>query len=494
MTSVLILLPLLAAVGVLLAPAKTRFDRIGVGVAAAIVAIVAAMALAFEPGGGVQFQDRAAWIPAIGVGYSVGLDGLSLPLVAMTALVFLAAFLFDLGLEKTGRRYVALMLFLEGACIGVFVALDLILFFVFWDLSLVGMYFLIAYWGHERSREAALKFFLYTFLGSLALLLGIIGLALGADPIGFDMIALAEERPRAGEPLMGALVFLALFVGFAIKTPIVPLHTWLPPAHVEAPASGSAILAGVMLKMGTYGFVRIAMAIMPEQWRDFALAIVVLGVASALYGALVALAQTSFKRLVAFTSINHMGYVMIGLGAVGLAAADGEGAAANFAASGAITQMVAHGLVTGLLFLMTGVLHRRAGTYEFDRLGGLSATAPVFAAVTACAAFASLGLPGLVQFVAEFQIFVGSFAAVPLAVVLALVAVLITAGLFLWSLQRLFLGPLAPQGRTMSDLSPGERAAAIVLLVPIVGLGLFPAPLLAVIEPAASRLVALFAG
>ncbi len=492
MTSLVLFLPMVAALAVLLLPAGTRFDRIGLGVAALQVLLVAGVWAAFEPGGGVQFQERAVWIPAIGVGYHVGLDGLSLPLVAMTAVLFLACFAFDLGGPETGRRYVALMLFLETACIGVFVALDLILFFVFWDLSLVGMYFMIALWGHEGSRAAALKFFLYTFLGSLALLLGIIGLALHAEPRTFDMLALAEQAPLAGEARTGALVFLALFLGFAIKTPVVPFHTWLPPAHVEAPAAGSAILAGVMLKMGTYGFVRIAMGILPDQWRSAAIAVIVLGVVSALYGAVVALAQTSFKRLVAYTSINHMGYVMIGLGAAALAAGRRPDAA-ELAASGAIAQMVAHGLVTGLLFLMTGVLYRRAGTYDFDRFGGLAAVTPRFAAVTALAAFASLGLPGLVQFIAEFQIFVGSFEAAPLAVVLALLAVFVTAALMIWSLQRLFLGPVAPEWQGMPELSRPEFAAGCILGGLIVIFGVFPRPLLDVIEPAAQSLVALLA-
>lgn len=493
MTSILIFLPILAGLALLALPASRRqwAPWLGTGVATLQVILVAAVWLAFEPGNGMQFRHDLEWIPAIGIGYRVGLDGLSLPLVAMTALLFLACFVFELTQRPPSREYIALLLVLEGVCIGVFAALDLILFFVFWDLSLVGMYFIIALWGHEPREAAALKFFLYTFLGSLALLLGIIGLYLYSEPRSFDMLLLAEQMPLADEARAGALILLALCVGFAIKTPLVPLHTWLPPAHVQAPAVGSAILAGVMLKMGTYGFVRIAMSILPEHWRSYAMVAVVLGVISAVYGALVALAQPSFKRLVAYTSINHMGYVLIGLGAVGMLSAGPEARA--LATSGAITQMVAHGLVTGLLFLLTGVLYRRAGSYEFSRFGGLAGVTPLFAGATAIAAFASLGLPGLAQFIAEFQIFIGSFGAVPVAVVLALLAVLITSGVFLWTLQRLFLGPLKPEWANMPDLSRSEQVTVLLLLAPIIVIGLFPRWLLAVIEPTAQTLVELVA-
>ena len=492
MTTIALFLPLAGALAVVSMPAdRHRLIRgTAIAVSAAVVALVGAMWAGFSPGGGVQFNQEAEWIPALGVGYRVGVDGLSLPLIAMTAVLFLAAMIFPAPSQDRVKEYFALFLVLETTSLGVFAALDLILFFVFWDLSIVAMYFVIAFYGHADRERSALKFFLYTFLGSLALLLGIIGLYLGSDPRTFDMLALAEQSPLAGQARAGGFVLLALSVGFAIKTPLVPVHTWLPPAHVDAPAAGSAILAGVMLKMGTYGFVRIAMSILPEHWRRYAMVAVVVGVVSALYGALVALAQPSFKRLVAYTSVNHMGYVLLGLGAVGVA----SGAATDtqvLAVSGAVTQMVAHGLVTGLLFLLTGVLWARAGTYDFDRFGGLAAPAPAFAAVTGLAAFASLGLPGLVQFIGEFQIFVGSLAAVPVAAALALLGVLLTAALFLWTLQRLFLGPVSDEWATMPDLRPAEWAAVLPLAVLVVLLGVLPRGLLDVIEPAARNVVTL---
>ena len=264
--------------------------------------------------------------------------------------------------------------------------------------------------------RSAMKFFLYTFLGSLALLVGFIGLYIAADPHTFDMVELAEQTPLAESSLAGGAVLAAILVGLAVKTPTVPFHTWLPPAHTDAPAIGSAVLAGVLLKMGTYGFVRIAMPMLPEAWRAWAWVVVVVGIVSVVYGALVALAQTDFKRMVAYTSVNHMGYIVIAVGAAGLVADDTAQARA-VAVTGAVTQMVSHGLITGALFLLAGVMQDRVGTYDMDSYGGLAGPAPRFAAFFAVGAFASLGLPGLSGFIAEFQIFTGSIAAAPVTAV-----------------------------------------------------------------------------
>jgi NADH-quinone oxidoreductase subunit M len=393
---------------------------------------------------------------------------------------------------------VVLFLGLQTVSLGLFVALDLILFFLFFDLSIVFMYFLIAGWGHgERARAAALKFFLYTFLGSLALLLGFILLYLAAQPHTFDIVDLVAADPLAGGGVYAALTLLAIGVGLAVKTPTVPFHTWLPPAHTEAPATGSAILAGVLLKMGTYGFVRIAMPILPDTWRQFAIVAVVVGVVSVLYGALVALAQTDVKRMIAYTSVNHMGYVILGVGAAGILAGTDE-QARQLAATGAVTQMVAHGLITGALFLLTGVLYDRGRTYDMTAYSGLAARTPVFAGVFAVAAFASLGLPGFAGFIGEFQIFTGSLSAAPVPTALAVTGILITAGLFLLAVQRLFLGPLripdAPGSpRPFVDLHRSEIAAIVPLLALATVIGVLPRFLLDVIEPAARALVELVA-
>jgi NADH-quinone oxidoreductase subunit M len=451
---------------------------------AAELALIVAVWIGYD-GNGYGYEVNRRWIPNVSSGYHIGVDGLSLPLVALTAVLFLACAIYSLRHTERVRSFAALFLFLETVCLGVFVALDLILFFVFFDLSIVGMYFVIAGWGHRNAARAALQFFLYTFLGSLALLLGFIGLYLAAEPNTFDMVRLAEQNPLAGKGTLATLVLLAIVVGLAIKTPTVPFHTWLPPAHTEAPAAGSAILAGVLLKLGTYGFVRIAMPMLPDTWRDWAPVIIIVGVVSVLYGALVALAQQDFKRMIAYTSVNHMGYIILAVGAAGLLSTSDQ-QAHDLAVTGAVTQMVSHGLITGALFLLAGVLYERGRSYDLGAYGGLAASTPRFAGLTAVAAFASLGLPGFSGFIAEFQIFTGSLPGAPVATALAFLGILLTAALFLRAYQRLFLGPPATTG--VADLTTAETISIAPLMVLAVVLGLFPRFLLDLVEPAARTL------
>ena len=495
MLSLIVFLPAVAAAGLVLVPGSAPrrvFVGAWIAVCALDLALVIAAWLTRGPAGGYAFEQQLPWIPSAGISYHVGVDGLSLPLVALTAVLFLACAVYSLRETRRVKAYVTLFLGLQTVCLGLFVALDLILFFLFFDLSIVAMYFLIAGWGHEKARAAALKFFLYTFLGSLALLLGFIGLYLAAEPNTFDIVALTVQNPLAGGGAYAGLVLLAVGIGLAVKTPTVPFHTWLPPAHTEAPAAGSAILAGVLLKMGTYGFVRIAMPLLPTSWRQYAVVIVVVGVVSVLYGALVALAQTDLKRMIAYTSVNHMGYVVLGVGAAGIVAGTGE-QARQLATTGAVTQMVAHGLITGALFLLAGVLYERGRTYDIGAYSGLAVRTPVFAATFAVAAFASLGLPGFAGFIAEFQIFTGSLAAAPVATAIAVTGIVVTAALFLLALQRVFLGglrfPDAPgTPRELSDLRPSEVASIIPLLALATVVGLLPRFLLDVIEPASRAL------
>ncbi|NKY99077.1 complex I subunit 4 family protein [Nocardiopsis alborubida] len=501
MLSVVVFLPLLAGL-VLLALPRPRDGVVAwTWVAAAALDLLLVLGLwAYYPTaapssgiGDFAYEERVLWIPSVGASYHLGVDGLSLPLLAMTAVLFLACAVHSLRQRRRARAHAVLFLFLQTVSMGLFSALDLLLFFVFFDLSIVGMYFVIAGWGHGRPTRSALQFFLYTFLGSLALLLGFIGLYVAADPHTFDMVELTAGTPLEGRELAGGLVLLAIGVGLAVKTPTVPFHTWLPPAHTDAPAVGSAILAGVLLKMGTYGFVRIAMPILPGAWAEYAMVTVVVGVVSVLYGSLVALAQTDFKRMVAYTSVNHMGYILLGLGAAGLAAG-GRTDAASLAITGAVTQMVSHGLLTGALFLLAGALHDRGGTYDMGSYGGLAARAPRFAALAAVAFFGSLGLPGLSGFIAEFQIFAGSLGPVPVPTALALLGILVTAALFLRALQRLFLGGPGPRTARVGDLSARETAAIAPLLALSLLIGLMPHFLLDRIEPAARALAALVGG
>ncbi len=495
MLTAAIFVPLIAAAILALLPRDRglgahprRLAIVATIVAAVPLAILAAAWLGFRGTGGFEQVEAAPWIPTLGIAYRVGIDGLSLPLAAMTALLFVVAIAYPVDLRGRPLAYFALLLFLEGVSIGLFLALDLFLFFVFWDVSLVAMYFLIGAWGHGDAQRSALKFFLYTFAGSLPLLLAILGLYLTTSPRTFDMAEIIRQQPLAGAGTYAVLVFWGFFVGFAIKTPIVPLHTWLPPAHVDAPGPASAILAGVLLKMGTYGFVRILMSMLPEVWAQFSLLIGVMAVISILYGALVALAQTNLKRLVAYTSVNHMGYVMLGLAAAG-AAVTGQEAARAIALTGATVEMVAHGLITGALFLISGSILTRGGTYEIDAYGGLLTRARLLTALTGLMAFASLGLPGLAGFVAEVQIFAGTLAVYPWLAALALVGIVLTAGIFLRMLGRLFLGSLPERWTEFPDLHRREVAGLGLLGAVVVLIGVAPAWLLGVVDSFAGPFV-----
>ncbi len=496
MLSVVVFLPL--AVGLVLLAVPRLPDPairwIWVAVSAVDLALVVALWIGYHPASGIGYLTNQAWIPTVSSGYHIGVDGLSLPLLAMTAVLFLACAIYSLRHQQRVRAYAVLFLLLNTASLGLFVSLDLILFFVFFDVSIVAMYFIIAGWGHGNARRSALMFFLYTFLGSLVLLLGFIGLYLAAEPHTFDIVELIRQAPLDGKGPLAGLVLLALVVGLAIKTPTVPFHTWLPPAHSDAPAAGSAILAGVLLKMGTFGFVRIVMPTMPDTWRQYALVIVIVGVVSVIYGALVALAQTDLKRMIAYTSVNHMGYVILAVGAAGLVAGTGE-QARTLAVTGAVMQMVSHGLITGALFLLTGVLYARGGTYDMAAYGGLAGPAPRFALLFAAAAFASLGLPGFSGFIAEFQIFTGSLDSAPVPTAIAVLGIILTAALFLLALQRVFLGSTrSPDGRGfLGDVTVVETSAIAPLLVLTVVIGIFPRFLLDVIEPAARAVADLVA-
>jgi len=491
MLSVIVFLPLAVSLALVAAPRLPDVISRWIWVAATLVdlALVVGLWLRYDaPGAGrLAYEEQVPWIPGVNSSYHVGVDGLSLPLLALTAVIFAACAVYALGELRRPRVQAALFLFLQTTCLGLFVAQDLIVFFVFFDLSIVGMYFVIAGWGHGDAARSALKFFLYTFLGSLALLLGFIGLYVAADPHTFDIVELAESSPLDGSPVGGALVLGAILLGLAVKTPTVPFHTWLPPAHTDAPAIGSAVLAAVLLKMGTYGFVRIAMPLLPDAWRDWAWVVIVVGVVSVLYGALVALAQSDVKRMIAYTSVNHMGYVVMAVGVAGVVAGSDEEARA-VAVTGAVTQMVSHGLITGALFLLAGVLYDRAGSYDLDGYGGLAAPAPRFATFFALGAFASLGLPGFTGFIAEFQVFTGSIA-VASGTAVALLGILITAALMLNALQRLSAGPTRNRSVGFADLRRAELWSVGALLALSVVFGVLPRPLLAVIEPAARVLV-----
>ncbi len=493
MLSLIVFLPLVAALLLVALPVLGDVVSRWVWVAVAAVELILMLFVWQEhettSAGALAFEEQVPWIPGVNSSYHIGVDGLSLPLLAMTAVIFLACAVHSLQETDRPRLKAALFLFLQSVSMGVFVSADLILFFLFFDLSIVGMYFIIAGWGHGDAARSAMKFFLYTFLGSLSLLVGFIGLYIASDPHTFDMVELTSQVPLAGSSLVGGAVLAAILLGLAVKTPTVPFHTWLPPAHTDAPSGGSAVLAGVLLKMGTYGFLRIAMPMLPDAWRAWAWVIIVVGIISVVYGALVALAQTNLKRMIAYTSVNHMGYIIIAVGAAGLVADDST-EARSIAVTGAVTQMVSHGLITAALFLLAGVLHDRRGTYHMDRFGGLASPAPRFAALFAVGAFASLGLPGFSGFIAEFQIFTGSIAAAPITAV-ALVGILVTAALFLRAFQKIFTGETREESLHFTDLRAPELLSVGPLLLLSVAIGILPRFLLEVIEPAAAMVIEL---
>lgn len=491
MLTAALVVPLLGAVGVLfLKRASAGTQRwVATGIATVPLLLLLVAWARFEHTGGFELVESAPWIPSLGVAYKLGVDGISLPLAAMSALVFAVSTAYPVDLRGRGHEYFAWMLFLECVSLGVFLALDLFLFYVFFDLSLVGMYFLIGVWGHGNARRAALKFFIYTLAGSLVMLLAILALYLATDPFTFDIPTLIAEQPLAGAGVAGALVFWGFAFGLGVKTPLVPVHTWLPPAHVDAPAPASAILAGVLLKLGTYGFVRILLQMFEEQFATFAFPLAVVAVVSIVYGALVALGQPNLKRRIAYTSINHMGYSILGIAAAGAAMAAGNERATVLGLAGAVVEMVAHGLITAALFLISGSVWQRGSSYELADYGGLAARAPLLTGATVLAAFASLGLPGLAGFVAEFQIFVGAFAVFPWLAAIGLLGILLTAALFLQLLQQLFLGPLPERWRSWPDLDRVETGALTVLLALVVAIGVYPRWLLAPVEAVARAMV-----
>ena len=495
MLSLIIFLPLVGGI-IILFTSKTNETLLkGIALGASLASFVLSlfMTALFKIGGGFQFLELGNWIPSLGIHYHLGVDGLSLPLIVLTALLSLLSVAYSWRIELRLKEYLFLFLLLETGMLGVFAALDFFLFYIFWEITLVPMYFLIGIWGGPRKEYAAIKFFLYTLVGSLAMLLAILVMYFNAQPHTFNMLTLIEQQPLAAKPVLAALAFWGFFLSFAIKVPMWPFHTWLPDAHVEAPTAGSVILAGVLLKMGTYGFVRVSLPMLPEAFRIYAPAVAVLALLGIVYGALVAMAQTDLKKLVAYSSVNHMGYVMLGVASAAAAAGIPEKAvAAATALNGAVFEMVAHGIITGALFLIVGVLYDfRAHTRGVDEFGGLGARLPMYTGITMVAMLASLGLPGLMGFVAEFFIFVGSFGIFPYLTVVAVTGVIFTAAMFLWTIQRIFLGPFNERWAGLPDMDTREKISLVPLAVLMVIFGLYPRPLLDVINAAMTTLVAM---
>ena len=437
----------------------------------------------YDPQGDAwQFVERAAWIPSIGASYTLGVDGYSVLLVLMTTLMGLIAMLSSWqAIGERVKEYYVCLLVLQTGLLGAFVALDSLLFFLFWEVMLVPMYFLIGIWGGGRRLYSAIKFFLYTLAGSVVMLLGILALYFhGHEATGvytFDIPALQQLAvPIARQKW----IFLALFLGFAIKVPMFPFHTWLPDAHTDAPTAGSVILAAVMLKMGTYGFVRFSLPMLPEASRAFVPVMAALAVIGILYGALVALAQSDWKRLVAYSSVSHMGMVMLGMFAltpVGL--------------TGSLIQQVNHGISTGALFLLVGIVYERRHTREIADYAGLAKVMPVFAAFFLVMTMSSIGLPALNGFIGEILILQGLFVVSRAWAAVGAAGIVLGAVYMLWLYQRTMFGRIdTAANAAMPDLTRREMATLVPLLILAVWIGLYPKPFLSRLEPTVTRVMA----
>jgi NADH-quinone oxidoreductase subunit M len=478
----IVLVPVIGAAVVALIP-RSREDVIkAVGLTAAVFVGVAAISLAFafdSYSAEYQFVSEASWIEEFGVSWLLGVDGISLFLVVLTGILFPIA-LVGTDPHRDVKGYTAWMLLLEAGCLGSFLALDLFVFFLFFELTLLPMYFIIGGWGYEKRVYASLKFFLFTLFGSAFMLVGMVALvflsAKGSDPLTFDIRVLADRGALAEDT--ARWVFLAFTIAFAVKVPLFPLHTWLPDAHTQAPTAGSVILAGVLLKLGTYGLVRFGLTLFPKAAVDLAPLLLTLAVIGIIYGAVCATMQTDLKRLVAYSSVAHLGFIVLGTFAL-----------TTQGLSGGVLQMVNHGLSTGALFLLVGMIYERRHTREISELHGLQRSMPVMAVVFTVVMFSSIGLPGLNGFVGEFLILIGSFVTRRWWAVVATAGVILAALYLLWAYQRVFHGTPEGENATLPDMTPRERAVMAPLLVLIVFLGVYPQPVLDRINPSVERLV-----
>ncbi|MDF1613203.1 complex I subunit 4 family protein [Stygiobacter electus] len=442
-----------------------------------------------------------SWLGNVKVDYFLGIDGLSMPMVLLTAIVSFIATISSWNIEKSVKGYFALFLLLDTGMMGVFVALDFFLFYIFWELMLLPMYFLIGIWGGPRKEYAAIKFFIYTLFGSIFILLTMIGLyfsttevlADGTRVLTFNLLAMMNPANSTPDGILSIanpnnlrfIAYIAMFVGFAIKIPMFPFHTWLPDAHVEAPTPISVILAGVLLKMGTYGILRINYPIFPEITRQLMWWIGLFGMINIIYGALVALAQKDFKKLIAYSSVSHMGYVLLGMASLTTAGVNG-----------AIFQMFNHGTITAMLFLIVGVVYDRAHTRGLYDFGGLATQMPVYTGFVTVAFFAAIGLPSMSGFISEALVFVGSFG-VETTRVLAMIStlgILLGAGYMLWTLQRIFFGPLNEKWNTLLDVDKRELAMFIPLSIIIIFLGVYPSAMLNIMNTSVNTLVNFVSG
>ena len=498
--SLLIFLPLAGAILIALLPGRhmpthallqnargTTQDHakwLALGISSATLIISLILFIIFDrSAAGFQFVDEFDWISAEAVGFNVryafGVDGLSMPLVLLTSLLTVVAVLVSWRIDLRPKEYFAWLLVLETSVLGVFTSLDLIFFFLFWELELVPMFLLISIWGSGNRNYSALKFVLYTVFGSAFMLVGFLALGTAAD--SFDIRDIRDSGLAAAF-LPAPAIFAFILIAFAIKLPVVPLHTWLPDAHTDAPTAVSVMLAGVLLKMGGYGVFRLLFDLMPDVAADAGTALAIIGAVSIVYGAIVTIRQTDLKRLIAYSSVSHMGFVLLGVSALGVTAL-----------SGAALQLVTHGLITGMLFVMVGLVYDRTHTRQIGDMRGLAHHMPLLGIGMVFAGLAGLGLPALAGFVAEITIFLGAFGAHEAQTSVALIGVLLAAAYILWALQRTFFGPRDDRWAHLTDADHWSEFAIIgVLAALIVLLGVYPSIVVDLleqgVEPIAERI------
>jgi NADH-quinone oxidoreductase subunit M len=459
--SAIIFIPLVGAIAVAFLPQENRGTIRWFTAAFSFAALALSLAVFAQfnlSANSPQFVEKVPWIARFNIQYFVGVDGLSLPLVILTTLLTFLAVVGSWHIDNRTKEYNILLLVLETGILGVFTSLDLLLFFLFWEVELVPMYLLIGIWGGPRREYAAIKFVLYTLAGSAFMLVGILALYFNSNPHTFDMTQLSAAGWVLG---FQQIAFVLIFIAFAIKLPMFPFHTWLPDAHVEAPTAVSVLLAGVLLKMGGYGMIRICFGLLPDAAHYFAPAIAIFAVINVLYGAGLSMVQKDLKKLVAYSSISHMGYVLLGLAALN-----------QVGVNGAALQMFTHGAITGLLFFLVGAVYEKTHTREIAKMSGLAPQMPLLAVLWVMAGLAALGLPGMAGFVAEYTVFVGAYGPLPIYTILGAAGIVVTAGYILWMVERVFFGPANP-AQGLEHVGDAKRWYELVPLVTLMGVVLF---------------------
>jgi NADH-quinone oxidoreductase subunit M len=490
--STILFLPVAGAIVIALMKGKDEklIKRLAVVFTAIPLALAIYLFIAFDRSSGaavMQFEEKYLWISPLNSYYHLGVDGLSLPLLLLTTFLGFLAVLISWKVHERPREFFAWLLLMETSIIGVFVSLDLLLFFIMWEIEVIPMYFLISIWGSGRKGYSATKYVIYTLFGSALMLAGILSLYFTTNSL--SMMDIANHGLGMVQTAMpAAAIFWLLFIGFAVKLPMFPLHTWLPDAHTDAPTAVSVMLAGVLIKMGGYGMIRLCVSMFPAQAQQYAQILIILALVGIIYGAAVTLVQTDIKRLIAYSSISHMGYVFLGIFALG-----------EVSLTGAALQMFSHGVVTGLLFAMAGLVIHNIKVRDLRELGGLARQVPVIMAVFVIAGLASLGLPTTSGFVAEFLIFLGSYTSGAVAhlnvyTIVAIIGVVLTAGYILWMLQQAFHGPVKEKFNGVKDADTLEKVYMFVMVAVIMLVGIYPAVLTDVFKLGIAPIVGLIGG